>query len=217
MDAKVSPYVDLLLTIFGWRDAIDISGLKDVMDDLLSTLSATERLVLDRSFGLTSGSMLTYEEIANELKTTREKVEEHIDVALRKLRHPSRSRRLKAFIDEITPREAEDFADTITQREVQDYTSKEIREALDNVSRQDILRAMAKFDSDFPNTNDYDRWLDNGKYKYALEHTRYYPPKKVMSEATGIPIIRFYGGSGTYGVNRYFKREGFKIIPKPVR
>lgn len=113
MEAKVSGYVDLLLTIFGWRDAIDIPGLKDVMDGLLSTLLPVERVVLDRSFGLSSGSMLTYEEIANELKTTAERVEEHLTIALRKLRHPSRSRRLKPFIDAITPGETHQEAQPV--------------------------------------------------------------------------------------------------------
>ena len=95
------------------------------------------------------------------------------------------------------------------------YTRKDMREALDDVSKHDILKAIAQFDREFPKTNDYDRWLDKRSYKYALEYEgRCYPPKKIMSMATAMPRSCFYGGWHSYGVNEYFERKDFKIILK---
>lgn len=101
MKIEASGYVGLLLAVFGWRDAIDIPGLKKVLDELLTSLSPRERKVLDLRFGLTSGITLTCKDVAKELNTAPGWVRRWEMSALRKLRHPSRSMRLKPFLDAI--------------------------------------------------------------------------------------------------------------------
>lgn len=98
MEERLSGYVRLLLTIFEGKGVIDILGLKDVVDEVLLTLSPTERQFLTLRFGLSNGSILTSEEVATSLNTTRTRVDKHVSKALRKLRHPSRSKKLIPFI-----------------------------------------------------------------------------------------------------------------------
>ena len=80
------------------------------------------------------------------------------------------------------------------------------------VSRQDILDALHEFLTQYPNTETYDNWLQKGTYKYALVYDRrVYPPKQILSMATGISTKRFSGGEQT---NRVFDQLGFTIENK---
>lgn len=73
--------------------------LKEQMDDVLSTLTERERKVLKLRFGINDGYPRTLEEVGSIFNVTRERVRQIEAKALRKLRHPSRSRRLRAFLD----------------------------------------------------------------------------------------------------------------------
>jgi RNA polymerase primary sigma factor len=73
--------------------------LRDQVAAVLSSLSPRERRVLDLRYGLESGRQHTLDEIGNELGVTRERIRQIETKALRKLRHPSRSKKLKALAD----------------------------------------------------------------------------------------------------------------------
>lgn len=78
------------------------------------------------------------------------------------------------------------------------------------VTAQDVSAAMQAFDATYPDTNDYDNWLDKATYKYAVSREgRLYPPKHILSEATGISTADFSGGEQT---NRVFEQLGFEVI-----
>ena len=74
------------------------SMLKEQMGDVLSTLTEREKKVLRLRFGIGDGYPRTLEEVGNIFKVTRERVRQIEAKALRKLRHPTRSRRLKNFL-----------------------------------------------------------------------------------------------------------------------
>lgn len=73
--------------------------LKDEMNFALSSLTEREKKILVLRFGITDGSARTLEEVGNVFKVTRERVRQIEAKALKKLRHPTRSRRLRAFLD----------------------------------------------------------------------------------------------------------------------
>ncbi len=75
------------------------SMLKDEMGSALDTLTERERKILILRFGVTDGCPRTLEEVGNVFKVTRERVRQIEAKALKKLRHPTRSRRLRAFLD----------------------------------------------------------------------------------------------------------------------
>ncbi|MFA5157069.1 MAG: RNA polymerase sigma factor RpoD [Candidatus Omnitrophota bacterium] len=75
------------------------SMLKDEMGSALDTLTDRERKILVLRFGVTDGCPRTLEEVGNVFKVTRERVRQIEAKALKKLRHPTRSRRLRAFLD----------------------------------------------------------------------------------------------------------------------
>lgn len=80
------------------------------------------------------------------------------------------------------------------------------------LTRERILAVLRDFREAYPDTNQYDRWLDKGNYKYALEYgDSLYPPKHILSEATGISTALFSGGEQT---NRVFRELGFRIAAK---
>ena len=75
------------------------SLLREQLSDVLSSLTAREEKVLRLRFGLEDGRPRTLEEVGREFNVTRERIRQIEAKALRKLRHPSRSKRLKDFLD----------------------------------------------------------------------------------------------------------------------
>jgi len=73
--------------------------LKESMEEILSTLSDREKRVLILRFGIEDGRPRTLEEVGREFKVTRERIRQIEAKALRKLRHPSRSKKLKDYLE----------------------------------------------------------------------------------------------------------------------
>lgn len=80
-------------------DAVSHTLLKEQLSEVLSTLTPREEKVLVRRFGLEDGRTRTLEEVGREFNVTRERIRQIEAKALRKLRHPSRSKKLKDFLD----------------------------------------------------------------------------------------------------------------------
>ncbi|MDD4571519.1 MAG: RNA polymerase sigma factor RpoD [Clostridia bacterium] len=73
--------------------------LREQLDDVLGTLTAREKKVLQLRFGLEDGRSRTLEEVGHVFGVTRERIRQIEAKALRKLRHPSRSKKLKDYLD----------------------------------------------------------------------------------------------------------------------
>ena len=69
------------------------------MDEVLSTLTDREQEVLRLRFGLDDGRQRTLEEVGQMFKVTRERIRQIEAKALRKLRHPNRSKRLRDYLE----------------------------------------------------------------------------------------------------------------------
>ena len=80
-------------------DAAAFSLLKEQLNEVLSTLTEREQKVLRLRFGLDDGRARTLEEVGKEFNVTRERIRQIEAKALRKLRHPSRSRKLRDYLD----------------------------------------------------------------------------------------------------------------------
>jgi RNA polymerase primary sigma factor len=80
-------------------DAASHQMLKEQVMDVLNSLTTRERKVLELRFGLEDGRSRTLEEVGREFRVTRERVRQIEAKALRKLRHPSRSKKLKDYLD----------------------------------------------------------------------------------------------------------------------
>jgi RNA polymerase primary sigma factor len=80
-------------------DAASFTLLKEQLVDVLKTLTPREEKVLKLRFGLEDGRTRTLEEVGKEFNVTRERIRQIEAKALRKLRHPSRSKRLKDFLE----------------------------------------------------------------------------------------------------------------------
>ncbi len=85
-------------TVVSPEDSTSQSLLKDKIRDVLSTLDPRERKVLEFRFGLEDGKPRTLEEVGKEFDVTRERIRQIEAKALRRLRHPSRAKRLKGFL-----------------------------------------------------------------------------------------------------------------------
>lgn len=81
------------------QDAASHTLLKEQLGDVLSTLTPREESVLKLRFGLEDGRSRTLEEVGEVFNVTRERIRQIEAKALRKLRHPSRSKKLKDFLD----------------------------------------------------------------------------------------------------------------------
>ena len=81
-------------------DAASISLLKEQLAEVLKTLTPREEKVLSLRYGLEDGHPRTLEEVGKEFNVTRERIRQIEAKALRKLRHPSRSKKVKDFLDE---------------------------------------------------------------------------------------------------------------------
>ncbi|MBQ2468855.1 MAG: RNA polymerase sigma factor RpoD [Clostridia bacterium] len=80
-------------------DAASYQMLKEQLNEVLRTLTPREELVLKLRFGLDDGRARTLEEVGHEFNITRERIRQIEAKALRKLRHPSRSKRLKDYLN----------------------------------------------------------------------------------------------------------------------
>ena len=80
-------------------DAATYTLLREQLSEALETLTEREQKVLRLRFGLDDGRPRTLEEVGREFNVTRERIRQIEAKALRKLRHPSRSRKLKDYLD----------------------------------------------------------------------------------------------------------------------
>lgn len=80
------------------QDSAAYTLLKEQLEEVMSTLTPREAKVLKLRFGLEDGKARTLEEVGREFKVTRERIRQIEAKALRKLRHPSRSKRLKDYM-----------------------------------------------------------------------------------------------------------------------
>lgn len=81
-------------------DAAANAFLREQIDEVLETLTERERKVLRLRFGLDDGKARTLEEVGKEFHVTRERIRQIEAKAIRKLRHPSRSRKLRDYLDD---------------------------------------------------------------------------------------------------------------------
>ena len=81
-------------------DAAAFTLLKEQLEEVLGTLTEREQKVLRLRFGLDDGRPRTLEEVGRQFNVTRERIRQIEAKALRKLRHPSRSKKLKDYLDE---------------------------------------------------------------------------------------------------------------------
>ena len=87
-------------TILNPADAVITSNLREITEEVLKSLTPREEKVIKMRFGLgPNGSEHTLEEVGQHFAVTRERIRQIEAKALRKLRHPSRSRKLKAFLE----------------------------------------------------------------------------------------------------------------------
>ena len=80
-------------------DSAVYASLRDVTKDVLDTLTPREAKVLRMRFGIEMNTDHTLEEVGKQFDVTRERIRQIEAKALRKLRHPTRSDRLKSFLD----------------------------------------------------------------------------------------------------------------------
>lgn len=80
-------------------DKVSKELLKEAMNKVLETLSPREKKVLIMRFGLDDGKPKTLEEVGKEFKVTRERIRQIEAKAIRKLKHPTRARKLRDFLD----------------------------------------------------------------------------------------------------------------------
>ena len=80
-------------------EAASFSLLREQLEEVLETLAPREKKVLELRFGIVDGRTRTLEEVGKEFNVTRERIRQIEPKALRKLRHPSRSKKLKDFLD----------------------------------------------------------------------------------------------------------------------
>ena len=81
------------------EDAVAQQVLRERLEEVLQTLTTREQKVLRLRFGLDDGRERTLEQVGQEFGVTRERIRQIEAKALRKLRHPSRSRKFKDFLD----------------------------------------------------------------------------------------------------------------------
>ena len=80
-------------------EAASFSLLREQLEEVLETLAPREKKVLERRFGIVDGRTRTLEEVGKEFNVTRERIRQIEAKALRKLRHPSRSKKLRDFLN----------------------------------------------------------------------------------------------------------------------
>ena len=83
-------------------DAASVIAFKEQLEDVLGTLTPREKNVLRLRFGLMDGRARTLEEVGRSFNVTRERIRQIEAKALRKLRHPARSKNLKDFMEDFS-------------------------------------------------------------------------------------------------------------------
>ncbi len=81
------------------KHRVNVTPLKEQIDELLETIDAKGKRVLQLRFGLEDGRSRTLEEVGREFGLTRERIRQIEAKALRKLRHPTRSKKLRGFLE----------------------------------------------------------------------------------------------------------------------
>jgi RNA polymerase primary sigma factor len=79
------------------EDATNIELMKEDIQTILATLSSRERTIINLRFGLDDGRSRTLEEVGQELRITRERVRQIEKKAIKRLRHPTRSKKLRDY------------------------------------------------------------------------------------------------------------------------
>jgi RNA polymerase primary sigma factor len=97
-DSHLGDFIEDRAVISPAEAVININ-LKEQTDSVLKTLTPREEQVIKMRFGLGDGSEHTLEEVGQRFSVTRERIRQIEAKALRKLRHPSRSRMLRAFLE----------------------------------------------------------------------------------------------------------------------
>ncbi len=98
-DSHLGDFIEDISTVSP-GDAAMYSSLRDVTKDVLDSLTPREAKVLRMRFGIEMNTDHTLEEVGKQFDVTRERIRQIEAKALRKLRHPSRSERLKSFLDQ---------------------------------------------------------------------------------------------------------------------
>jgi RNA polymerase primary sigma factor len=97
-DAHLGEFIEDKSSVSPSEAAISIN-LQEQTESLLKTLTPREEKIIKMRFGLEDGSEHTLEEVGHSFAVTRERIRQIEAKALRKLRHPSRSRNLRTFLD----------------------------------------------------------------------------------------------------------------------
>jgi len=100
-DSHLGDFIEDLATVAP-NDAAVFASLRDVTKDILDTLTPREAKVLRMRFGIEMNTDHTLEEVGKQFDVTRERIRQIEAKALRKLRHPSRSEKLRSFLDTET-------------------------------------------------------------------------------------------------------------------
>jgi 5-methylcytosine-specific restriction enzyme A len=81
-----------------------------------------------------------------------------------------------------------------------------------NPSRESIVLAMGRFDSEFREAKHWQQWEQNKAHKYAVSYNgKLYPVKQIVSLAIGVPVSDFSGGDGSGQANGAVKKAGFEV------
>ena len=109
--------------------------LREQLDEVLDTLTDREENVLRLRFGLDDGKMRTLEDVGKVFNVTRERIRQIEAKALRKLRHPSRSKQLKDFIEDEVIENPVDYTTRVVLREQLDEVLDTLTDREENVLR----------------------------------------------------------------------------------
>ena len=82
---------------------------------------------------------------------------------------------------------------------------------LPTTTREALLASMERFDRELRDAPEWRTWTSNGNYEYAIDfNNQLYPPKEIISFATGTPKGTFSGGPES---NSYLESYGFSVVP----
>jgi len=122
-------------------EEISLKLLREQIDVVLSSLKSREKRVIELRFGLDDGISLTLEEVGGEFNVTRERIRQIEAKALKKLRHPSRSGKLRYFL--FPPEESKDNKNKMAKiRSYNDDESKSSRDALRLIMNRNLKESV---------------------------------------------------------------------------